>query len=211
MSSSTFQMAHAPARRPSPTLALLAVALACGILGANPFADAAGLPVPGDRPGDIAVFFRVICGFVLFLVVLFGLPALSRAVGGVAGRLAEVRARPPLPVAITLIVCGTICVLGAVVLTLSNPSVPSVNMPALTSLPGMHMETPNGHLDIPVPSMGSPGASPFVSRGPSLLSVAVVLAALVVGASTIALGVWSALPPPELPPAVPKPAPLPEM
>jgi hypothetical protein len=180
-------------------VALIALGAVAGILGANPLADAAGFAPSSST----AVLERFACGLALGVLVLFGVPTLLGALGGLAGRLAAVPTRPPLFVSMVLIVSGTLCLLAALGVAAvatagaGGPGVPTVRLDG--GMPfGAEVSTPAG-------------SSPVVAL--------VALLVLLTGVGMAAAGIWCALPPsgdagPDPlagPYPVPKPRPLAEM
>jgi len=104
---------------PSHRLLVLAVALAAGFLEANAFADAAGIaPVsdPEREPGH--VFFRIVCGIVVGFVALAIMLFLVRGGQWVIAVLGSTRDKPTSGVAITCIITGAVCLLGALAIPL---------------------------------------------------------------------------------------------
>ena len=88
---------------------VLAIALTVGIVGANALTDAAGFY--RDREP-----MQVLCGIVLFFLTWMGLRFLFQLGTQIVLRLGQVRERPGLPISITLLACGTLCVLGSLLL-----------------------------------------------------------------------------------------------
>jgi hypothetical protein len=56
----------------------------------------------------------VLCGLVIFALVVTGAGPLVRQVRGLIGGMRGAPSKPGQPVAMTLIVCGTACILGAI-------------------------------------------------------------------------------------------------
>jgi hypothetical protein len=156
---------------------VLAIALVIGIVGANALTDAAGFH--GQREP-----MQFVCGIVLFFLTWMGLRFLFQLGTLIVLRLGQVRERPALPITITLLACGTLCVLGALLVVwhgdtgVLNMS-PAVNLPG--NMPGSDMVS---HLDLSMRTTGS------------LIWPMTVCAALVIGVALLALGVWSSLAPP---------------
>jgi len=165
---------------------VLALALAIGIVGANAFADAAGFHDAAlDHKGEPTpgMLLRVLCGFVLFLLSWMLLRFLFQLGTQIVWRLGQVRERPGLPIAITLLACGTLCVLGALLVVWYGNTggvnmSPAVNLPR--NMPGADMLP---RLDVSLQTTGS------------LLRPLAVSAALLIGVVLLALGVWSSLVP----------------
>ncbi len=158
---------------------VLALALAIAILGANAFADAAGFY---DHPWDKDPT-RLLCGIVLFFLSWMLLRFLFQLGTQIVWRLGQIRERPGLPIAITLLACGTLCVLGALLLAWHGET-GSLNMSPAMNLPG---NMPGGnmipHFDVSMRTSGS------------LLRPLAVCATLAIGVALLALGVWSSLTP----------------
>ena len=161
---------------------VLAIALVIGIVGANALTDVAGFH--GQRePMQFA------CGIVLFFLTWMGLRFLFQLGTQIVLRLGQVRERPGLPITITLLACGTLCVLGALLVVWHGDSgdlnlspavnVPS-NIPGMNNLPNMNMIP---QLDLSMRTTGS------------LTRPLAVCAALLIGVALLALGVWSSLAP----------------
>ena len=151
---------------------VFALALAAAVLGANAFADAAGFD-PGNfsrRPE--LVFVRVLCGIVVFIVAVALIGASVRAIAWAVDALARTPARPGLPVTLTLIGCGTACVLAMLVVEAL-----AMRSAARAELMGMT----DGTLGLDVHT-----ATPLAIH-------LATLAAFVAGATMLALGVWSSL------------------
>ena len=143
-----------------------ALALAVGFLGANAFADAAGFPVPRDANRDSGyVALRVLCGFVVFAVAWVVLSVAFRELHALARGLAASPTRPALPVAMACLICGTTCVIAALLVQLYG-----LRHPAVAVGPGF-------------------GAS---VRTP-LMAHIVTLAAFLLGVALIAVGIWSSM------------------
>jgi hypothetical protein len=157
----------------------LALALAVGIVGANAFADAAGFHETAWGQGPV----RPLCGFVLFLLSWMLLRFLFQLGIQIVWRLGQIRERPGLPITITLLVCGTLCVLGALLVVWHGNAgdlnmSPTVNVPG--NMPGAEMIP---RLDVSMRTTGS------------LIRPLAVCASLVIGVALLALGVWSSLAP----------------
>ena len=87
---------------------MVALAVAIGMLGANAFMDTAGFDASWHRDG-----WPFLCGLVLFFLSFMLLRFLFQLGTQIVSRLGQVRERPGLPITITLLACGTLCVLGA--------------------------------------------------------------------------------------------------
>ncbi len=158
-----------------------ALALVIAIVGANPFADAAGFyESRWDRDP-----VRPLCGIVLFVLSWMLLRFLFQLGTQIVWQLGRIRERPGLPITITFLACGTLCVLGSLLLawhggTSGLDMSPSMNLPS--NMPGRNMVP---QIDVSM-SMRTTG---------SLMRPLAVSAALLIGVALLALGVWSSLPP----------------
>ena len=157
----------------------LALAAAIGILGANAFADAAGFYDSSWGRDPV----RPLCGIVLFVLAWMLLRFLFQLGTQVAWRLGQVRERPGLPITIALLACGTLCVLGSLLVVWhGDPGgmnlSPAMNLPK--DMPGANMLP---RFDLSMRTTGT------------LIRPLAVSAALVIGVALLALGVWSSLVP----------------
>jgi len=200
-------------------LALLALAAGCGLIVANPLADAAGFPPVTDRYESTPVLLRLMTGVAAFFMVLTGLPFVVRAISALVGRLAVSEARPPLAVAVTLIVCGTLSILGAVMLAPGGSPTPT---PLFQLDPGQIQAMQGVGAGGVVRMQLDPsayGVSWQGGSGGSLLRGLVALLALLTGAMMASVGVWASMPAPKVdieglsahsPHLLTKPEPIPE-
>jgi hypothetical protein len=157
---------------------VVALAVVIGMLGANAFMDAAGFDASWHRDG-----WPFLCGFVLFFLSFMLLRFLFQLGTQIVSRLGQMHERPGLPITITLLACGTLCVLGSLLLVWHGDSgslnmSPTMNLPG--NLPGANMATQFGM---------------SVRNSGSLMRPLAVCAALVIGVALLALGVWSSLVP----------------
>ena len=155
------------------------LALAVGCLGANPFADTAGWPAvqPGQHPGD-AIAFRVLGGFLVGLVALALLRLLVQQSQAVTDALSRTTTKPGQVLAVTLVVCGTLCLLGTLVLEWYLVSSP-VSLAQAASISGL----------------GGGAAQVVLSVQAPLLGHLAAMATFLAGMAQIALGVWSSIHP----------------
>jgi hypothetical protein len=170
-----------------------AMAAAVGLLGANAFADAAGLTQSDPQhssPGPM--LGRVASGLVLFFLTYSLTRYLFRLGERLVSVLSTVRERPVLPITITLLVCGTLCVLGALGLSLydgptsASVSTPTVNMAGVPNMPQMgNAMRFSGTVSLVGPSISM------------LVRPLVTLLTLLLGIALLAVGVWGGLRPPE--------------
>jgi hypothetical protein len=147
-----------------------AVAIAVGILGANSFADAAGFPpiVSGEQePGH--VMLRLVCAIVVGVLSAAVFATLLRLVRVLSIKLSETRGRPSTAVAITLIACGTVCLLGALAIPLY-----------------IH------HASAASISLTMTNASVSLDQT-SILSVLATIVTITAGAALTAIGIWGSL------------------
>ena len=143
-----------------------ALAVAVGFLGANAFADAAGFPIPRDPNRDAGyVALRVVCGLVVFAVAWVVFSFAFRELHALAHGLARSQTRPAPPIAMTCLICGTACVIAALLVQLYG-----LRHPAVTVGPGF-------------------GASVHTP----LMAHIVTLAAFLLGVALIAVGIWSSM------------------
>jgi hypothetical protein len=156
---------------------VLAISLVIGIVGANALTGAAGFHNEREP-------MQFVCGLVLFFLTWMGLRFLFQLGTQIVLRLGQVRERPGLPITITLLGCGTLCVLGALLVVWHSDTgglnvSPAMNLPG--NMPGADMFS---NLDLSMRTTGS------LSRPMA------VCAALVIGVALLALGVWASLAPP---------------
>jgi len=116
----TLDYANPQRRIPTPHLSLvLALALAAAFLEANAFADAVGIAPVIDVERDPGhVFLRIICGVIVGFVALAILLFLVRGGQWLIHALGATQAKPSSSVAITCIVTGAVCLLGALAIPL---------------------------------------------------------------------------------------------
>jgi len=154
--------------------------IASGILFANTFADAAGLPDPRfvERYAETeAIVYRVLCGIVVSVLTMAFLPFVLLQTRAGLTALSGITQRPSQPIAITLIVCGTVCLLGTLIfewnVAASGAIVKAVNTVTINNAARGEIA-----LRVQTPVMGHVAA----------------LAALIVGVGLIGLGIWSSIP-----------------
>jgi hypothetical protein len=145
----------------------LAVSLAVAVLGAERFALAAGMPAHDQQVA--------LCGFVLGFLTLALLMSVVHFTRQVIVVLTRTSARPGPTVGLTLIVCGTVCILGALALQFYA-----------TARPG------GGSAIIGVPGAGVTARVAAEASSASLLTLLATVAVFLAGAALVALGVWSA-------------------
>jgi hypothetical protein len=148
------------------TLIVLALALGIGFLGAKRFAFEAGFS-SGSHSFEIVDF---VAGIILFLVAAGVLKLLLSLVYGLFAALAQTVHRPPAWIGLTLILCGTACVLFSLLLQFLFPG---------------------GSARV---SAGYYGGGFSVDAGSPFTSTVLAYAALAVGVGMVALGVWSCIP-----------------
>ena len=151
-----------------------ALALAVGFLGANSFADAAGLPAPRDASRDSGyIALRVLCGIVVFVVTFVVFSFLLRELRALAHTLARSSNRPSAPIALACVICGTACVIAALLVQLyglRNPSGVSFGAAGF-----------------------SVGAGAQGSVHTPLMAHIVSLMAFVLGIALVTVGIWSSM------------------
>jgi hypothetical protein len=170
-----------PAGLAKPRLLIIMLSIVVGILSANAFADAAGLPQvePDARSDDkvVPVLLRILSGVVVALMTAALLPFLISLGRQVVAVLGQTATRPGPWVAIALVICGTLCVLGTLVFELvildSAPRVQTV----ISSRNGLS----SGHITLHL-------------RTPLLLQF-LALCTFLAGVVLIALGIWSSMQP----------------
>jgi hypothetical protein len=170
-----------PAGLAKPRLLIFMLSIVVGILSANAFADAAGLPQvePDARSDDkvLPVLLRILSGVVVALMTAALLPFLIALGRQVVGVLGQTTTRPGPWVAIALVICGTLCLLGTLVFELvildSAPRVQSV----INARNGLTSGRITLHLRTP------------------LLVQLLALCTFLAGVALIALGIWSSIQP----------------
>jgi hypothetical protein len=170
----------------------LALAVAVGLLGANAFADAAGLPRPQPDSFFWPYLSRVAAGIVLFFLTLTLVRYVFRLGQEIVSSLSTVQSRPAMPITIALLVSGTLCVLAVPILSLldrasSSPSVSSLTPPDPA---GPNPPQAGGAAQVPG-TLADGGSSIGVLLRPAVASVV-----LLIGSAILAVGVWSSLKPP---------------
>ena len=192
-----------PARR--YWLLTFAVALAAGFLGANPFADAVGLShvtKPNEEEG--LVFLRIFCGLIVGLVVLGLIPFLGNQCRDVAAVLGRTTERPGPAVAVTLVICGTLCLLGSLVLawhvaSLAQSASIQVQAPGMPGFSAGPLSGTTGRSQAPgMPGFPGPisgAASVNAGTQPPLLTQVLALLTFLAGLALISLGIWSSIKP----------------
>jgi hypothetical protein len=116
---------------------ILAVALVIGLLCANPFADAVGFPtITSEHITRGFVLIRVACGVVTIFASAVGLSLLLNWIGILKASLARTTARPALPIVLTLLVAGPLCMVAALALPLylDQPGNTVFHLPLLAGL-----------------------------------------------------------------------------
>jgi hypothetical protein len=116
-------------------LRILALPLAAGFVGAGAFLDASGIEVQERNRG----MMLVLSGLVVAAVTLALLVMLETSFRAVVRALAGTARRPTTAVVITIMVCGTVCILAAVALQWYRPTIPAglgrgPLLPALTTV-----------------------------------------------------------------------------
>ncbi len=154
--------------------AKLVSSVAVGFLGAYPLASSSGLmgTVRPDQQDPIIITSGIILGFLT--LALIG-PTI-RLVRQVLEALGRVEDRPRPPVALAMLVLGTICAMSAMQIQLSAANRPpasvSMNIPGFTTTAGV-------------------AAQPSSSLGLGILTLLTFL----LGAALIGLGIWASVKP----------------
>ena len=158
---------------------ILSLAVVVAFLGANPFADAVGFPREDDHRSGMPVTLRVVCGAVVFFATYSFLRVLVGHVRVVARGLGATGAKPDRGLSLASLICGTLCLLAALIVQVYAATHPSgVRMsPTMTLNGGM----PGGSLNMEAHSE--------VSLSMTLVSVLTFL----VGAGLLAFGAWGSL------------------
>ena len=143
-----------------------ALALALGFLGANAFADAAGFPRPRENYHDEGyVALRVLCGVVVFVVSWVVFAFAFRELVALTNAMARATVRPSPAIALASMVCGTACVIAALLVQLYGQRNPVLSV----------------------------GPGPQVAVGTPLMAHLVTVMAFLLGAGLIAVGIWSSM------------------
>jgi hypothetical protein len=174
------------------SLVLFAFGLLVGLMGANAVADAAGLRA---REQDDTVL-RVLCGFILGLatiaVVIVGGHFGSLLIAG----LRQSPRRPNQTMAMTLVICGAVCLLAALVFEWYVVTSSQVISPEIGGGRGgtAHVKLPSlgtGELNATVTVDGS--GRVHIGKAASPIAHVIALGSFAAGAVLIAIGVWSSM------------------
>ena len=181
---------------------IFVVSVVVGLLGANPFADAVGFPRlgPDHYNNEGAIAFRVLSGFVVFLLTAILMRSLVVQVRAAVARIGATPAKPDGKAALASLICGTLCVLGALWVQVYASTHPVGVAPALRLNGNPGGMTFNGNplgMDMSLNTQASPTLA-FLSVGTFL-----------VGAGLLAFGIWATLKPDRERPGVSAPAPAP--
>jgi len=161
---------------------LLVVAATAGFLGALRFTEASGIGFADPYWQSRLVFFGGVAFALLTFVALFLLVKTTRAVAVV---LARTRARLPVPLAATLVACGTLCVVAALGLCLWHAATSS-DVSATGSAPSHPVEKG--------PSMQTGMTSRVtLHTGGSLMFHILTICVFLGGVAMVVLGTWSSL------------------
>lgn len=160
-------------RRPLAGVGLVvAVAVAAAFLGAGRFADEVGFPQIIDSNRDTgAIFLRLLSGVIVGVFCLMLGLFLARQAAGLGERLRQTPGRLSTGVAITLLICGTLCLIASLLVPLY--------FGRTAAAMGMHVSV-NGNTTI----IGN--APPLVS---DLLAILIFLG----GAALAWIGVWGSV------------------
>ena len=151
---------------------ILSLALAIAVLSSGTFLEASGL-VEQFRANErqyLDYYYpaRVVCGIVIFLVTVFLFHALGLLARIIIGKLDEAASKPPLPVAVLLIICGTLCCLASL----------AIEAWAIYGQGSAALEFGPARAQI---------------GGPSVMGHLLAVFVFIVGVSLIAIGVWSSI------------------
>lgn len=154
------------AEQKSPYRMLIAaLAVAAGFLKANSFADAVGIPSVNDVNHDPGyLFLRIVCGGVVAFLTIAILLVLVREGRALVNLLARTQDRPGMAIALTCIITGAVCLLGALAIPLYFAHGTSVRISNGSAVTGI--ETP-------------------------MLTQLLAVLTFVVGGFLIGIGVWS--------------------
>ncbi|HEY7116663.1 MAG TPA: hypothetical protein VH475_08760 [Tepidisphaeraceae bacterium] len=173
-----------PRRTVHPGLVFM-IALVAAFLCADPFATAVGFPVASYQTANhdpMPVLLRILTGLVIFGLVAAAAAPVTRAARGVMDVLARTQARPTVAVTLTLIICGTACLLGAM----------GIELYLVRHAAGsMSVSGPDVSLSIQTPLFGQ------ILVGLTFLF----------GVALVAIGIWASLDRAQVPPPLPPPAP----
>jgi hypothetical protein len=160
---------------------IVSLAVAVAFLGANPFADAVGIPSEDRNHSPMPLMMRVVCGSVVFYATFSVLRFLVDHVRAVVRGLGASAARPDRRFAQASFACGIICILATLFVQVYAASRPASAKMAPTM-------TFNG---------GSSGGS-FNMEAHSGDSLALNLVSgltFLAGAGLLAFGLWGGLKP----------------
>lgn len=151
-------------------------ALIVAVLGANPMADMIGVDPWGQPYYETHLAKRVVCGILAGIVSLAAMIVLAYTVRLVVAALSRVACKPPLPIAITLLVCGVLCLLASLWFgwRIAHPSEETVASIAV-------------HANV------SSGSASIRLHAP-LMSQVIAVGTFLAGAALAAIGVWSSIP-----------------
>jgi hypothetical protein len=169
--------------KPGYRALVISTSIVIAFLGANPFADAVGFPRQDQDNGfPMAATMRIVCGIVVCFASLSFLNFLIRLVRDLVDRLGSSSARPDWRLALTSILCGTICLLAALQGAFAATQSAGVSVtPAMTFSAGPG--NPGGSIDMEARN-----------RAPIALTL-VSLLTFLAGAGLLAFGVWGSLKP----------------
>lgn len=142
---------------------LVLLAVAAGFVGATSFALAAGLDLSSEREGKLAAS-GIIFGFLTLALLIL----LAQVIRSAVVLVSQSESRPGTPVAVTLIICGTLCLVAALGVAIWR-----------TAGSAEFRLNPGGRGGVTVVSGGS--------LTMSILAIGVFLA----GFAMVALGIWS--------------------
>ncbi len=158
----------------------LALGAAVGFLGAKPMTSAAGYPTQMRFNDESPSPQMVTCGTILFFLTIAVIGPVQRGVGGLIAALNRSKTKPAPPIAMAMIVCGTLCSLGSLLLAWTARS------PGLEMLDALKRSAQNGmNINFNLPAESFQGGS----VGPMVMTALV----FTLGASLIGVGIWASL------------------
>ena len=171
---------------------ILVVSVVVGLLGANPFADAVGFPPVGTGyTEEMHITYRVLSGFIVFLLAATFLRFLVVQVRAAVLRIGATPGKPDGKAALTSILCGTLCVLGALFVQVYAATHPVGLAPTMTLGGNPGGMTINGNqVGMTAPAIG---VSMQGQTSPTLAILSV--ATFLVGTGLLAFGIWATLKP----------------
>jgi hypothetical protein len=185
---------RAPALKPSLLiLAYVAFGLVVGLLGADAFALAVGLPEVGTLTKSeqgLAIFLRVVLGVVLVFVSIVFAAVAVRTIGATADRMASSPRRPGLAISIVLVSCGSACIVLALIFYWWLAAASTIVRPALAEGQAVTVEATRGRAGGTVVTSSGPVA---IGKVTSPLTHVVAVGTFAVGLGMLAVGIWGSM------------------